>query len=268
MAEADLITSSANPLIKRIRALAEPRRRRSEQAFFCEGGQTVWRAVEAGADIEVLVVAPELIAGSPAERLVAERQAAGLPVAKLSADLFGRLSGRDGPSGIGAVVRGTLGSLEDLEVAADSLLVVLHEVANPGNLGSIIRTADAAGVHGVVLLGSTTDPFAPAAVKASMGSLFSVSVVREVSVDKFFDWARAREVSVLTTSARAENSYLEADYRLPLALVFGSEGEGLSREMLDRGDSSLFVPMVGTASSLNLSVAVGVVVFEARRRRT
>src|SRR6266568_7234783 len=184
-----LISSAANPVVKRLRLLGDRKHRRREGVFVVEGIQPVWQAVEAGADVEVLVVAPDLLGGSPAARMVAGQEAAGTRVARLTAELFARVSPRDGPSGLAAIVRARVPGLAGLPVPPDALFVALHEIGNPGNLGSIIRTADAAGAAGVILLGQATDPFDPAAVKASMGAVFSVPVAHVAQPAEFFTWA-------------------------------------------------------------------------------
>jgi len=204
---ADLITSSANPVVKRVRLLADRRHRRREGAFVVQGIQPVWQAVEAGAAIETLIVAPGLLGRSPAARraaeMVAGQEAAGVRVARLSDELFGRLSGRDGPPGLAAIVRGRVLPLSELPSGPRSVFVALHEIGNPGNLGTIIRTANAAGAGGVVLIGQATDPFDPVAVKASMGALFGLPVAQAREAGEFFAWAAGRGVTVITTSARA-----------------------------------------------------------------
>lgn len=173
----DLIGSAANPLVKRARLLLGGRKgRRREGAFVVEGIGPVWQAVEAGAEVEALLVAPELLVSEPAREMVAAQEARGVRVARLTGAVFASLSGREGPSGLAAIVRARAARLDDLRPAPDAPLVALHEIGNPGNLGTIVRTADAVGAGGVVLLGETTDPFHPAAVKASMGALFTVPV--------------------------------------------------------------------------------------------
>jgi TrmH family RNA methyltransferase len=198
--------------------------------------------------------------------MVAEQEARGVRVAHLSGAIFATLSDREGPTGLGAIVRARTARLEDLPVRPDAPLIALHEVGNPGNLGTIIRTADAAGAGGVVLLGETTDPFAPAAVKASMGALFAVPVAHVAAPDDFFAWAAAHGVAVVTTSARATTTHWSARYPRPLALLLGSEGEGLPADLLARGDLQVRIPMAGTARSLNLAVAAGVLLYEVRRQ--
>ena len=262
----DVITSAANPLVKRLRALGERKQRRREGAFFVEGLQPVWQAVEAGAEIETLVVAPELLVSERGQLLVAEQEARGVRVARLSAAIFASLSVRDGPTGLGAIVRARTTPLAELLVRPDAPLVALHQIGNPGNLGTIIRTADATGAGGVILIGETVDPFAPAAVKASMGALFAVPIAQVADPAEFFAWARSRGVAVVTTSARAPAEHWATRYPRPLALLLGSEGDGLPPELLEQGDLRVRIPMVGTARSLNLAVAAGVLLYEVRRQ--
>ena len=262
----ELISSAANPLVKRVRSLEHRRTRRSEGAFVVEGIAPVWQAVEAGAEIEVLVVAPALLEDSPALRMVHDQEQRGTPVARLTAELFTRLSDRDGPSGLAAVVRGRLGNLSTLRVTPGDFYVAAYEVANPGNVGTIIRTADALGAAGVALVGDSTDPFSPQAVKASMGSLFAVTVVHEPSLDALFDWAGAAGVTTVATSAHAPDRLSEASLELPLMVVLGSERTGLPAEALARSTTAVSIPMVGSASSLNLAVAAGIALYEVRRR--
>src|SRR5215468_10910450 len=213
---ADLITSSANPIVKRLRLLADRRHRRREGAYVVQGIQPVWQAVEAGAAIETLIVAPGLLGRSPAARraadMVAEQEAAGVRVARVSDELFGRLSDREGPPGLAAIVRGRLAELPELPAAPGSVFVALHEIGNPGNLGTIIRTANAAGAAGLVLVGHATDPFDPVAVKASMGALFSLPVAQAREAGEFFAWTADRGITVVTTSARAAASFWAASY--------------------------------------------------------
>jgi TrmH family RNA methyltransferase len=260
-----VISSAANPLVKRMRLLADRKHRRREGAFVVEGIQPVWQAVEAGADIEVLVAAPGLLGSGAATAMVEQQELAGTRVVRVTGELFARLSGRDGPSGLAAIVRGRAGSLADLPVTPGAVFAALHEIGNPGNLGTIIRTASAAGAAGVVLVGRATDPFGPAAVKASMGALFSVPVAQAAGTGEFFAWAGARGVSVVTTSAKAARSFWEAAYPRPVAVVLGAEGAGLPDDVLARGDLQVRIPMVGTAESLNLAVAAGLLLYEIQR---
>jgi len=260
-----LISSAANPVVKRMRLLGERKHRRREGAFVVEGIQPVWQAVEAGAEVEVLVVAPGLLGDSAAAEMVAGQERAGVRVARITSDLFARVSARDGPSGLAAIVRARVPGLAALEVTPDSAFAALHEIGNPGNLGTVIRTANAAGAAGVVLVGAATDPFDPAAVRASMGALFTTPVVRAETTAEFFAWAAQSGVTVVTTSAKAQVSFWDARYARPLALLLGAEGSGLPPDVLAGGDLQVRIPMTGTAESLNLAVAAGLLLYQARK---
>jgi RNA methyltransferase, TrmH family len=267
---AEVISSAANPLIKRVRLLAERKHRRREGAFVVQGIQPVWQAVEAGADIETLIVAPDLLRVTAAAQMVAAQEDRGTPVARVAAGLFSRIADRDGPAGLAAIVRGRPEPLSSLPVAPGSVFVALHEIGNPGNLGTIIRTASAAGAGGVILVGQATDPYDPAAVKASMGALFDVPVAQAGTAAEFLDWAAEHRVALAAGAGRSELTCWDASFTPPLAILLGSEGEGLPAALLDQVDAAgglrVRIPMVGTAESLNLSVAAGILLYEVRRR--
>jgi TrmH family RNA methyltransferase len=261
----DLVSSAANPVVKRIRLLAERKHRRREGVFVVEGGQPVWRAVEAGWQIEALVIAPELLAGHPALRMAQEQERAGVRVVRLTRDLFERIADRDGPMGVMALVHTRLRSLAELRVGQDTVFAAMDRISNPGNLGTIIRTVDAVGGAGVVLVGDSTDPFAPAAVKASMGSLFAVDIAHAPDIGAFYSWARGNGVRVLATSGGASTTHWQADYSAPAAILLGNEGEGLPADAIAQADQQVRIPMVGTVESLNIAVAAAAVLYEARR---
>lgn len=262
------IESAANPLMKRIRALEQRKGREQAGAFFVEGIQAVWQAVDAGAAIETLVVAPDLLTSAAAREMVARQQAAGTAVAEISASLYERIATRENPSGLAAIVRIASRDLASLAITPAALFVALHEIGNPGNLGTILRTVDAVGGNGVILVGDTTDPYHPNAVRASVGTLFRLPIVQTSRIETMMDWARAHGVSVVTTSARATQEHWQAIYPSPLLLLFGNEGRGLPQEVITQGNLAVRIPMHGGASSLNVSVAAGVLLYEVLRQRT
>ena len=248
-----------------MRALADRRVRRRERAFVVEGVAPVWQAVDAGAGIEVLVVCDELLAGSPARTMVSEREATGVPVARLTRQLFERVSDRDGPSGLAAVVRAPDTGLAELRVHGDSFFVAAHRMASPGNLGTVIRTAEGLGASGVLLVGEGADPLSPQAVKASMGALFHLPVVHLDDLDALFEWAADTGVRTVTTSAAASTRLRDADLSRPLVVLLGPERTGLPREALARGSVDVTIPMAGHASSFNVAVAAGILMYEVAR---
>lgn len=263
----DLISSTANPLIKRVRALADKRTRRREGVFLVEGHQPVWRAVESGWEIDTLIIAPDLVRNPVAFEMVDDLHAADVRIVYLSADLFTRISERDGPSGIMAIVRQQRRSLGSVSVTPDQTWIVLHRIHNPGNLGTIIRTADAAGIAGIVLCGDCVDSYDPVAVKASMGAIFALPVVVEREFDDVHAWATEKGIQLVGTSGYADASHWDFDWTPPLAILLGNEGDGLPADLLGECDSTVRIPMTGTAESLNLGVAAAILMYESRRGR-
>ena len=262
----ETITSASNPVIKRAKKLRARKHRERERAFLVEGISQVWRASDHGARMDTLLVAPDLLSSEPALRWLDDQVSSGTRIAFLSRELFEAVTERDHPSGLAAIVEMVESRLEDLIVGPDSVFTVLVDVGNPGNLGSILRSVDAVGGAGVILVGDTTDQFHPSAVKASMGALFTVPACRARSLDELFEWAEAHGLATVTTSAHAATEYWEARFDTPCALILGSEAEGLTERDLARGTESVRIPMVGDVTSLNLAVAAGVLLYEVKRR--
>lgn len=261
------ITSPANPYVKFLKRLRLRKYREKEQAFIVEGIQQVWRAVENEAPVQALIVAPDLLTSESASAMVADQIARGTKVVTVSREIFEETTEREHPAGLAAVVAIAESPLRALPVTSGSFYVALEEVGNPGNLGSIIRTIDATGGGGVVLVGAATDPWHPVAVKASVGTLFTVPVCRAADIDELATWCDVNGIALVTTSAHADVAYWDHDFRMPCVFVFGSEAQGLDAETLARGVARLRIPMLGSATSLNLAVSVGVILFELRRRR-
>lgn len=263
---ATMITSTANPLLKRVRKLRSRKHREREGVFFVEGIQSVWQAVRNGAEIESIILAPDLLRSDRALRMVRESKEQGIDVVTMSPDAFISIADRDKPSGLAAIVRAQAPTLGRLVVDPAAVLVALDQVEKPGNVGSIIRSVDAAGGGAVIVIGDSTDPYHPTAVKASMGTLFNVPVTTAATVDEVLAWAGDRGLHTVGTSAHASTACYETRFDLPTLLLFGNEGTGLDRAVLGRTGKSVRIPMHGTASSLNLAVAVGVLLYEVRRQ--
>lgn len=262
----ELISSPSNPLLKRIRKLRRRKHRADERALFAEGIAPVWQAAESGSDIEIVITAPDLLSSERARSLVDSLRGRGVGVVSLTADAFGSIAERDHPSGLGAIVGIPRRRLDDALLGPGATVVALHEVGNPGNLGTVVRTADAAGAAAVVVAGAAADPWDPAAVKASMGTVFSTPVVT-AELGEVLSWARREELGVVATSARGRVAHWDARYPERCLLLFGSEATGLSDETLGAADEVVRIPQTGAASSLNLAVAAGIVIYEAAKRR-
>lgn len=261
-----MITSPQNPLAKRIRKLQRKKYRQREGAFYVEGIRVVLTALEQGAPVETIVYAPELLTSDVALEALAEQESQGVRVASVSADVFASFSDRDNPYGLGAIVQVRLQSLWDMRAGTQDVFVVADSVSDPGNLGTMVRTLDGVGAAGLILVGQGTDPFHPTAVKASMGALFSLPVAEEEEMETVWRWCREQQLYTIATSAGARESFWDAHYGFPALVLMGSEGEGLTADVLAQADVAVTIPMRGTSSSLNLAVATGIILYELRRR--
>jgi len=260
MTASEVIESTQNPLIKRIRSIKTRKGRKKDRTFWVEGLAPTLEALQAGWDIEVIVRCPEVFRSEEASRLISETEPRIRDVTK---NVFESISDRDGPTGLGAIVRVRDLGLGALEIQSGSLLTVLVEPQDPGNLGSILRTTYSAGGSGVVLVGQSTDPYDPRAVRASMGAIFRVPVVRELRVDAFVEWVSASDVSLVGTSSRGNANHRGYDYPSPMGLVMGNEQKGIPVELIEACEVLVKIPMAGTLRSLNLSAATAVVLYEA-----
>ena len=259
------ITSTSNPRIKEIRALRQRKERAQSGLAFIEGIRIVADALHRPGTVESLIVAPDLLTSSYAQELV--HQAADVETIEVSAEVFQSLSLKDGPQGIGAVIHQRWESLDAVRLNGDDFCwVALDAVQDPGNLGTILRTCDAVGCSGVMLLGHSTDPYDPTALRGSMGAVFSQRLVR-ADYDSFVTWKQQHDYMIAGTSDAATDDYTKAPYRFPLVLLMGSERQGLAPALQDACDLTVSIPMVGQSDSLNLAVATGVMLYELFNRR-
>lgn len=256
-----VITSTGNSTIKAIRALRQRKEREARGRYFIEGIRIVGEAVELQAEVEACVVAPDLLRSEYGASLVHTLRDRGVTVLEVSPQVFQSLSIKEGPQGIGAVMRQRWEHLERVDPAGDLCWVALDAVADPGNLGTILRTADAAGASGVILLEESTDPFDPTAARASMGAVLSQRLVRAEGA-QLREWTRRHGCMTVGTSDSASTDYTSIPYREPVVLLMGSERHGLSAEQQAWCDVMVRIPMVGRSDSLNLAVATGIMLYE------
>jgi TrmH family RNA methyltransferase len=261
-----MITSTANAHIKKIRLLRDRKERQSSGLFFFEGLRIVGEAIDAGFQVEMLVVAPELLRSEYGQSLVAHFRARQGMVLEVSAAVFRSVSSKEGPQGIAAVARQCWVNLQDVVVTPGQVWVALESVADPGNLGTILRTNDAVGGTGLILLDQSTDPYDHAAVRASMGAIFSQKIVK-AGLEEFAAWKHSGGVHLIGTSGAAQKNYHEYRYPAGLVLLMGSERQGLQPQHLDLCDDVVSIPMLGKSDSLNLAVATGVVLYEILNQR-
>jgi len=260
-----IISSTANPAIRRIRALRQRKARDETGLCLVEGIRPVAEALQSGAELDQLLVAPALLRSAFAHDLVAAQRAAGTPVLEVSPEVFASFAQKEGPQGLAAVVRQRFTSLAGLPRDRRPGPVALVEPADPGNLGTIIRTADAAGAAGVIILGPAADPYDPAALRASMGVAFALPLVR-TSWEQFVAWKQASGLPLIGTADRASHDFQAVVYPQPAVLLMGSERAGLSPAQQACCDLMVAIPMHGHSDSLNLAVATGVMLYELLRQ--
>lgn len=262
-----MITSAQNSLLKEIRKLRKSKRAREGAGLFLvEGIQGVVEAVQSGAPLQALVYAPDLLTSEIAAWAIARAEERGVRCEAVAAHLFDSLSDRDNPVGILALVERRLLALEELQPGPGSLYVALSEIGDPGNLGTVLRTIDAAGGDGLLLVGQTVDPFHPTAARASAGTIFSVPMVALPELESLLAWCERAGVTLVATSDRAEAEYWAMDYPSPLLLLMGAEAHGLPEALLARLGNVVRIPMAGVVDSLNLGVATALLLYEVRRQ--
>jgi TrmH family RNA methyltransferase len=281
-----LITSSSNPLVKQARALRGRKARAATGLFLVEGIHHVGEVIQAGWEIEAILYAPDVLTSDfarevisrvpsalqpgglkPLERTSSPKgDAAGMrpAVQPVSAQVMESLTDKENPQGILAVVHQKQARLIDLSPIRCGAALVSPQ--DPGNVGAILRTLDAAGVDALFLLEGGVDPYHPTAVRASMGALFWKPVI-QVRFDDFVAWARQGNYQLVGSSAHGVQDYLMLKPKLPWILLLGSEQKGLSPEQIRACDAVVSLPMRGRASSLNLAVAAGVLLYELTEDR-
>ncbi|UZE45915.1 TrmH family RNA methyltransferase [Selenomonas sputigena] len=258
------IESAQNKRIKWIASLKNARRRREEGVVVAEGVRLVEMAAEAGWTTRFCLVTAEAAREERAERILARLASLGCPLAEVTPEVYKKASDTDAPQGILLVLEERGASLAALAMRQEMHVVVLDGVQDPGNAGTIVRTADAAGAEAVVCLEDTIDVFSAKAVRASMGSVFHVPVVRNVSRTALCEFLQQGRVRLLAADLdEAAQPYYAADYSGRIALAFGNEGNGVSDEVRRMAEAKLFIPMFGKAESLNVATAAALVLYEA-----
>jgi TrmH family RNA methyltransferase len=286
----ELISSLQNPRVKQLVKLRDRRPRDEAGVFLVEGYREIRRALEKQVKLQELYFCPAWFLGENEPALIAQAQAAGATAFELSKDAFAKVAYRERPDGLLAVAPQWRKSLADLESLVAGLaepgrdpgsatpatteattkppfLLVVEAIEKPGNLGTILRSADAAGCDAIIVCDPVTDIFNPNVVRASTGVLFSVPLVVEES-GNVHAWLRSKNIRTVATTPAAEKIYSDVDLRGPLAIIMGSEQYGLSEFWLNHSDEPVRIPMAGQADSLNVAMATIITLFEAVRQRS
>jgi len=262
----DIITSAGNKEVKLLRSLHERKYRKQTGWFLAEGMRICLEAVSLGHVPQRLVYAAGREDDKSVRALMAACTKAGGRTLAVRPDLMGRIARKDNPQ----MVIGAFAQIWQDEAAIipdkDSLWIALDRVRDPGNLGTIMRTADAVGARGIVLIDDCTDPYSLEAVRASMGAIFNCELVKMTS-DQFVAFAQNWQGEVIGTALQASVDYREADYSQPTIILMGNEQQGLTDKLIATTTSCIRMPMLGRSDSLNLAVATGISLYEWLRAR-
>ena len=256
----ETITSAQNPKIKNLLLLQEKSKARREQGLFVvEGRRELEHCLEGGFQIKTVFYCPE-IAGE-------EILPPGVPqIIEIPEQLYKKIAYRDSTEGIIAEVAYKSQSLEDLNLPENPLIVVLESVEKPGNLGAVLRSADAAGADAVLIGDPLTDLYNPNLIRSSIGAIFTVPTVAAPSAD-IIAFLKARGISILTAQLQDSSLYYDVDMRRGTAIVMGTESTGLTNQWREAADAHIRIPMLGRLDSLNVSVSAAILLFEAVRQR-
>jgi len=253
------ITSFSNPLVKQARGLRDKKHRRREGRFLAEGLRILTEAHESGVLPETLFFSDD--SHPLLKRLIAEVESAGGSAIATSADILHKISGKDNPQTVLGVFRGFDTALSRIDWTAAPLWIVAQALRDPGNIGTILRTGDAVGAGGLILVDECADPFSVEAVRASMGALFTQRIA-QARWGEFIDWLRAGPAQLIGTSLKATRDYQDARYRKPAFILVGNEQAGLPASYEAECDLLVKMPMLGRADSLNAAVATAVMAYE------
>ena len=260
------VTSHSNPIVKEIKGLVSQRKHRTQSGLFvAEGLKLATDAMAAGWGVRYLALGPEARENPVAQKAAANAKARGALILEVSTAVLAAMTRKDNPQTVVGVYEQQMLSVDEIDPSKATVWVALDRVRDPGNLGTIIRTADAVGASGVMLVGDCTDPFAVEAVRATMGSLFHVPLAR-LTKDQFKARAGNWPGTVVGTHLKGSVDYRTPEYTEPVLLLMGNEQQGLEDDMAAACSTLIRIPQAGAADSLNLAVATGISLYEIRRK--
>lgn len=260
------ITAVSNPRIKSIKALAQKKNRDQDGTFLVEGMKLVRDAFENGWEIETLIYAATTNDNIQVTELAAKLRVTGADILEVNEKVLSSITRRDNPQMVVGVMRQSWKRAPERVKDKSSVWIALDRVRDPGNLGTIIRTADSAGAEGIILVGETTDPFSLEATRASMGSIFNVPLVR-MHEEEFLKWRISWDGMVVGTHLEGATDFRTIDYQSqPVLLLMGNEQQGLPDDLAATCDKLALIPMHGAADSLNLAIATGVMLFHMGKK--
>ncbi|WP_343485824.1 RNA methyltransferase [Allomuricauda sp. d1] len=269
MMETKTITSLQNPLVKKVLALKEKSRERKKSGFFViEGQRELQLALKGDYEIETILVCPEITGNSNSQipNVSADIKDSNIEKIHLSKSVYDKLAHRGSTEGILAIVRVKNHTLKNIRLSENPLILVAESPEKPGNLGALLRTADAAHLDAVLVANPKSDMYNPNVIRSSVGCLFTNQVGVGTS-DEIIRFLKEKNIKIYTAALSASKNYVEADFRQPSAIAVGTESTGLTKNWLENSDQNLIIPMQGEIDSMNVSVSAAILIFEAKRQR-
>ncbi|SDF23703.1 TrmH family RNA methyltransferase [Sporolituus thermophilus] len=263
----DVITSPNNQIIKKVASLKQKKYRDEYNLFAVEGIRLVEEAAGSAWRPAICFYTEKAAAAKRVQSTLEILAAKGCRIVEVSDNVYTKITDTDQPQGILCVMEKKQYTFSDLQASDRALIVILDNVQDPGNIGTVVRTADAAGCCGVILTKGCADLFSGKTVRATMGSLFHLPVITGVTEQEVAAFLEQRNIRLLATALDASSLYHDVDLRGPVAIVFGNEGAGVSKAILEKADERVYIPLYGRAESLNVAVAAAVILYEARRQR-
>ena len=257
------VAAFSNATVKLLRSLRDKKARRAEGLFLAEGLRIIAEARDSGRLPEIIAFSPEGAKHPLAAEIIAEAETAGADAVETTVDILSKMSGKDNPQMLLGAYRQPETSLDRIDRSTSDLWIVAQALRDPGNLGTILRTGDAAGAGGLILIDDCVDPFSVESVRASMGALFTQQIAT-ARWNEFLAWLRSGDGQLVGTSLKATNDYLEAKYEPPCFLLIGNEQQGLPADYEAQCDLLVKIPMAGRADSLNAAMATAVMAFAIR----
>jgi TrmH family RNA methyltransferase len=257
------VTAFSNATVKLLRSLRDKKARRAEGLFLAEGLRILAEARDSGRLPEIVAFSPEGARHKLAAEIIAATEAAGGDAVETTPDILSKMSGKDNPQMLLGAYRQPETGLERIDRSAAPLWIVAQALRDPGNIGTILRTGDAVGAGGLVLVDDCADPFSVEAVRASMGAIFTQQVAA-ARWPEFLAWLRSGDGQLVGASLKATQDYLDAEYRCPCFLLIGNEQQGLPADYEAECDLLVKIPMAGRADSLNAAIAAAVMAFAVK----
>jgi TrmH family RNA methyltransferase len=258
-----LVTAFSNSTVKRLRSLRDKKARRAEGLFLAEGLRIIAEARDSGRLPEIIAFSAEGAKHQLAAEIISATEAAGGEAIETDPDILAKMSGKDNPQMLVAAYRQRTAGLTDIDRSTAPLWLVAQALRDPGNIGTILRTGDAVGAGGLILLDDSADPYSVEAVRASMGAIFTQAVAM-ARWPEFLAWLRSGPGQLVGTSLNATHDYLDAHYEAPCFILIGNEQQGLPADYESECDLLVKIPMAGRADSLNAAMAAAVMAYQVK----